>query len=497
MNMKIFDEQTERLAGSITEYTELYKYMKQITELMDSDGIDKGFVKKYRDISEDTIKKSKTNVFLSVILRTQGNRPTGLREAMLCLRAQSNQDFEIILIGHKAGKEGVDRIKTIIKEQPEEFRNRIKFIELNEGTRTTPINVGFANANGRYVAIFDDDDLLFDNWVEKFYEAERLNNGRILHAYTLAQKWKVFSTNEGKEQYYAAIDAPETQFCNRFDFLSQLVLNKCPLMSLAFPSYLFHSLGMYFNEELNVTEDWEYFMRVVTITGVTDIEEVTSIYRLWSNADTSAVVHNQSIWSGAYQQIQENMNQRQLLIPKGYVQHIISLIHRCNSDDMKMLSGYPKLQGLLYYENTFNFSDENMLVSNNQVYAPEIKMSFKLSAEKEKYHIFRFDPCEFGGILLSDLKIVMHTEEGGQLTVGMEECNYNGTKCEAGIYFLHYDPQISWCFQGEERITSIDITGNVNMEIREDIIQKAIKESGFMGKLKKKCKKVVKEIIGG
>ena len=29
--MKIFDEQTERLAGSITEYTELYKYMKQIT----------------------------------------------------------------------------------------------------------------------------------------------------------------------------------------------------------------------------------------------------------------------------------------------------------------------------------------------------------------------------------------------------------------------------------------------------------------------------------
>lgn len=106
MNMKIFDEQTERLAGSITEYTELYKYMKQITELMDSDGIDKGFVKKYRDISEGTIKKSKTNVFLSVILRTQGNRPTGLREAMLCLRAQSNQDFEIILIGHKAGKRG-------------------------------------------------------------------------------------------------------------------------------------------------------------------------------------------------------------------------------------------------------------------------------------------------------------------------------------------------------------------------------------------------------
>jgi 2-polyprenyl-3-methyl-5-hydroxy-6-metoxy-1,4-benzoquinol methylase len=39
--------------------------------------------------------------FLSVMMRTQGKRPQELREAFLSLAAQSNQDFEIIVIGHR------------------------------------------------------------------------------------------------------------------------------------------------------------------------------------------------------------------------------------------------------------------------------------------------------------------------------------------------------------------------------------------------------------
>lgn len=491
-------EQLISVSNEISENTELYKYIEQITNLMQSDGVSKNYKDKYGAIVQRTKERMRNNPFLSVILRSQGNRPEGLREALLCLRAQTNQDFEVILIGHKATDSGKKCIKEIIQEQPENFRNRINYIELDEGTRTTPINLGFANANGQYVSIFDDDDLLFDNWVEKFYDAAKEHNGNILHAFALAQKWKAFSidNSQDEEKGYVSIEAPTSQFCVKFDFLTQLVLNRCPLMSLAFPVYLFQDMGIIFNEELNVTEDWEYFMRVAPIAGISDIEEATSIYRLWINTETSATLHSQDTWQNTYSRIQSYMNSRQLLVPRGYTQHIVSLINRCNNNDKNMPLGYPKLQGILFYGVDWNFSDERMVIAFNNTYAPEINMEFQVPTQGEQYNYFRIDPSEFGGYILENIKILMLTEEGGEIEVRFNECKHNGFQCERGIYYMHYDPQISWFYEGKNRIVSIKIIGNANMEVPEQIIKDSIKQDGMVGKVCKKCKGILKEAIG-
>ena len=72
------------------------------------------------------VKKGKFS-FLSVIIRTQGKREQGLREALLCLQAQECQDFEILLIAHKADEEHGKLIKEILEDQEEEFRKKIRF----------------------------------------------------------------------------------------------------------------------------------------------------------------------------------------------------------------------------------------------------------------------------------------------------------------------------------------------------------------------------------
>lgn len=500
MEKNKFDKQLENLSkisDVISENTELYKYIKQINELMNLNEAKKKKQSKY----EFTIEKHKEDninrPFLSVILRTQGNREEGLREALLCLRAQTNQDFEVILIGHKASTVGKKIISEIISEQPDNLKKKITYIILDEGTRTVPINLGVSCATGKYISIYDDDDLLFDNWVEKFYETAQKKDGKIIHAYVLAQKWKMFSLDEknGSEKYYMALEAPTNQFCVNFDFLTQLVINRCPLMSLAFPSYLFQEMGIMFDESLNVTEDWEYFTRVVSITGVEDVGEVTSIYRLWVNAETSATLHTQDTWLDTYSKIQSDMNERQLLVPRGYTQHIIGLINRCSNADKNMPLGFPKIQGILYYANDWRFSDEKMVLTKNNVYAPDIDMDFKLPTEGECYQYFRIDPSEFGGYILENAKIFMYTDEGGEIEIYINECDHNGLYFEGAIYFMHYDPQIAWCYMGNERIVSVKFLGNTNMEIPEDVITKEIKRESIQGKALGKCKKIIKKYL--
>ena len=144
----------------------------------------------------------------------------------------------------------------ILEDQEEEFRKKIRFFRLNEGTRTTPLNYGFSHAWGKYAAVFDDDDILFSNWVEEFKKCAEENEGRILHSFAFAQDW------ENLEKLgYCAVAAPSANYCVPFNLINQLSVNRCPLMTLAFPVNIFQKAGIIFNESLNVTEDWEYFMR--------------------------------------------------------------------------------------------------------------------------------------------------------------------------------------------------------------------------------------------
>lgn len=302
-------------ARGIQSGTALYKYIQWLNTQLEHKN--ESFVRQYLPIIQEEKKHIKgKNPFITVITRTQGKRIEMLMETLLSLSGQTDDDFEIILIAHKANDENKLRLQKIINEQPASLKSKLRYLDVDYGTRTVPLNIGFAYAHGEYVVVLDDDDVVFDNWVESFHSAANKKPGAILHAYVLTQKWMTIKLPYGGEAL-RAVDAYGTECCRDFELIRQLDINMCPLNGLAFPTYYFHQLGMIFDETLTTTEDWDYFMRLSFISGVTDIKSPTCIYRLWNNSENSQTIHNQFEWENNYKKIQKKYFDMPILIPQG------------------------------------------------------------------------------------------------------------------------------------------------------------------------------------
>ena len=256
-------------------------------------------------ISEEINKPDPERSFLSVIIRTQGKRNSLLRETLLSLAGQSDEDFEIILAGHKLNDRDLTAVENLAAEQPPFLREKIKLYNCLEEGRSAILNYAFEHSNGRYISVLDDDDYALDNWVEKFHEAEKEHNGNIFHSYALIQSCEMIE----KEGIGApcTIARPIIQPCEDFDYQWQLIKNKCPFNSFAFPRFVFFELGMRFDPELEVVEDWDFLMRTVVYAGVYDIREVTTVYRKFINNENSCTNSNNRIWENNEKKVRNRL----------------------------------------------------------------------------------------------------------------------------------------------------------------------------------------------
>lgn len=142
----------------------------------------------------------------------------------------------------------------------------------------------------------DDDDLVFANWVQVFHQAAAETPGAVLHSYSVAQTW---SQQERKDRtLLAATSNFNSIFAHDFNWASQFQVNRCPLMTNAFPRDAFQRFPFRFDEKLNTVEDWDYLMHVASLVGITSLDSVTAIYRLWSNAENSSSLHTEEEWGG-------------------------------------------------------------------------------------------------------------------------------------------------------------------------------------------------------
>ena len=166
------------------------------------------------------------NPFLTVIIRTQGRRPDTLRDVLLCLAGQSCTDFEVLVIGHKINLQEQLLIERIIEDVPEWIRSKIKLERLHSGNRSAPLNFGFSLARGRYIAILDDDDLTFGNWVETFKTLADKNPGRVLRTIAVRQNAMRFVTATGK--FASKFTSSAVPYPPSFNWIVHLNCNKSP-----------------------------------------------------------------------------------------------------------------------------------------------------------------------------------------------------------------------------------------------------------------------------
>lgn len=270
---------------------------------------------------QEELRRQQTRPFLSVVTRTQGRRPAPLRDALLALAAQSVEDFELIVVGHKLDVAAQLVVERLLADTPQCFRERIRFLRVDYGNRTAPLNVGFEAARGEYVAILDDDDLPFAHWVETFRDYALRNPGTLVRAVAVRQECDEVRGKYGVSAA-RAISGFHKEYPTRFDLLEHLRTNRSPSFSIAFPRAVFQDFGVRFDESLSTTEDWDFIVRTALVCGVTSAEEITCIYRWWKSEDSSRVAHSEDEWRTNYHRIIQRLDERPILMPPGTVRRL-------------------------------------------------------------------------------------------------------------------------------------------------------------------------------
>lgn len=255
--------------------------------------------------------------FLSVVMRTQGKRIEALQDGLLTLYGQSDQDFEVLIMTHDIEAGARDELLAVLDAQPEEFRGRIRMIDVFGGGRARPLNASVSQIAGRYVAFFDDDDLLLGNWVETFRAGAAESPGRLVRAICASQRTASEEWSGGRRGY-RSVAWPDPEYPSEFDPVAHIRANQSPFMSIAFPRELFSLWGLRFDETLPVCEDWDMLLRGAFLLGVHSIGELTSVYRRWTGVASSYSEHEKLEWQTAHDEVRRRFEQQPRVLPEGF-----------------------------------------------------------------------------------------------------------------------------------------------------------------------------------
>jgi hypothetical protein len=262
--------------------------------------------------------------FLTVLTRTQGTRLETLQETILCLCAQTDQDFEVLIVAHNVSPIVADRVRYLITSLSPSFAGHFRVILATGQGRCRPLNVGTAAARGRYVAILDDDDVVLANWVETFKTLASAKPGHVLRA--VAAEQDVAESAWPDRSGYAPTSAVRTPFAQQFDIFDHLYENHSPPCSLAFPRSCFRDLGLSFDEGLPVLEDWDVLLHAALLCGVASSEAVTSIYRRWTVGTCALSLHSPAEWRAARETILGKLDRLPAILPRGSISRIRDLV---------------------------------------------------------------------------------------------------------------------------------------------------------------------------
>lgn len=259
--------------------------------------------------------------FASVLVRTQGRRPDTLHDALLSLAAQTLEDYEVLLLCHDVPATAQAVVDGIVASMPPEFVARVRVVPVTGGRRARPLNVGLAEARGRYIVILDDDDVVMANWLEEFARMAKTAPGSMVRAVVARQD---FVVGDGHRSY-DAVTAPACPYPESFDMLGHLIDNWSPLCGFAFPRVCFAEFGVTFDDDLTVLEDWDVVVQLAPLCGVVSTTVPTSVYRRWLVGSHSGVDHSDAEWEAAREIVRGRLDARPVLLPPGEARRVRDL----------------------------------------------------------------------------------------------------------------------------------------------------------------------------
>jgi len=261
-------------------------------------------------------RQPRDSVFLTVVIRTQARRWEQLQDALLCLAAQTDGDFEVLLMLHEVDELQTERVSELLRSYPNSFAERIRVIAVSGGGRTRPLVEAVGHARGDYLAFFDDDDLLMGHWVASFRKLAEQAPGQLIRANVAVQMNRSETWSDGTDGQ-RTVSLATAEYAKTFNFAQNLERNHTPFMGFAFPRSFFFTWGEQFDEELPVCEDWDIVMRAALLLGVASSDQLTAIYRQWESAVTSYTSHDEKEWQSAEARVCQKLDEAPFFAPVG------------------------------------------------------------------------------------------------------------------------------------------------------------------------------------
>lgn len=234
---------------------------------------------------------------ISVIIRTRGQRPGGLRAALNALDLQTDRDFESVVVAH-----GSRRTAGELRRLCSTCSFPVRVVRCSGGPRSRPANLGLRRARGQMVTFLDDDDLVAPHWIATFNDARAQAPEHLIRCQSQWQHWT--ATDDGDP--LTPVGGAVTVDPDPFDAAVHRIENRTVNCSIAVPRQVVVN-GLHFDEGQPVLEDWDFLMRCCAAVPVFDVAEVTSLVRLHDQSNSKAH-HTVAEWGAARRRARERFS---------------------------------------------------------------------------------------------------------------------------------------------------------------------------------------------
>lgn len=398
----------------------------------------------------------------TVITRTQGKRNAALEEMLLGLAAQTDPRFIIRLVGHDLSDEARDGLSALLDNCPPWIQDRLSFITVEGGGRSRPLNAALDCIETSYFVILDDDDLVFDNWIEAFASTAEQHPGKIIHSGVFGQNWE--SVGNGDAVINRAISSPDYYFCTPYNPVRQFQTNFCPIMGLAYPSFIVTMLGLRFDESLTTLEDWDFLMRSAIFCGVKESGRNTAIYRHWKNGESSHDLHDDGEWELNRVKIKEKLDSLPVLLPPGAVNQLTDFAKA--DQEVEMPCHYARLEVHTIEGRT------HLLFPDTVEYAPRSyvnTLTFVFPDECRPVEL-AFFPINSGQVTLIDFSISLFFEDGTEESFVRDDLIGNGYNPNRYEWAFIRSPIIVLKLNGRKGVEKCLIRFKFNNSVSLDVL---------------------------
>ena len=221
------------------------------------------------------------NPTVTIVVRTR-NRPALLQRALASAAAQTYRPLDVVVVNDGGCQLDEADLQAVLADVP------LRLITLpSPGGRAHAANVGLAAATGAFIGFLDDDDELLPRHVTTLVTQSVLTGFGVVYSDCETVLRELGPEAEILHEERAG------RFRLSRDFSSDVLLfeNYIPLICVLFSRPALAGVGS-FDEDLELFEDWDFYLRVTARTPFHHVPEITALYIQWSTSSQIAFSGN-------------------------------------------------------------------------------------------------------------------------------------------------------------------------------------------------------------